>query len=212
MARKISGEEARLILKLRRSKFPIYTETQLFEEYNRQAVERGLNIIKSPVTLRNFLYDPSNMPMWYAAVYGMQAWKSKYSTIQKTELPQMRDALWYGDGTKVNLYYKNEAGKMCTTSVYEVMDAFSETLLGYDIAPNEAFDNQYRAYRMAIEFAGHKPYEIVTDNQGGHKKLVTQGFFDKICRLHKPTMPYNGPSKTIENVFGRFQQQVLHGV
>lgn len=212
VARKISGEEARLILKLRRSKFPIYTESQLFDEYNRQAVERGLNIIKSPVTLRNFLYDPSNMPMWYAAVYGMQAWKSKYSTIQKTELPQMRDALWYGDGTKVNLYYKNEAGKMCTTSVYEVMDAFSETLLGYDIAPNEAFDNQYRAYRMAIEFAGHKPYEIVTDNQGGHKKLVTQGFFDKICRLHKPTMPYNGPSKTIENVFGRFQQQVLHKI
>jgi len=212
VARKISGEEARLILKLRRSKFPIYTETQLFEEYNRQAVERGLNIIKSPVTLRNFLYDPAKMPMWYASVYGMQAWKSKYSTIQKTELPQMRDALWYGDGTKVNLYYKNEAGKMCTTSVYEVMDAFSETLLGYDIAPNEAFDNQYRAYRMAIEFAGHKPYEIVTDNQGGHKKLVTQGFFDKICRLHKPTMPYNGPSKTIENVFGRFQQQVLHEI
>lgn len=52
----------------------------------------------------------------------------------------MRDALWYGDGTKLNLYYRNEQGKMCTTGVYEVMDAYSETLLGYDIAPNENFD------------------------------------------------------------------------
>lgn len=210
--RKIGGEEARLILKLRRSKFPIYTETQLFEEYNRQAVERGLNIIKSPVTLRNFLYDPANMPLWYASVHGMQAWKGKYATIQKTALPQMRDSLWYGDGTKLNLYYKNEAGKMCTTSVYEIVDAYSETLIGFDVAANETFDSQYRAYRMAIETAGHKPYEIVTDNQGGHNKLAAQGFFDKICHLHKPTMPYNGQSKTIENVFGRFQQQVLHKI
>lgn len=212
VTRKIGGEEARLILKLRRSKFPIYTEAQIFTEYNRQAVERGLNIIKSPVTLRNFLLDPAIMPMWYGTVYGMQAWKSKYTTIQKTELPQMRDSLWYGDGTKLNLYYKNEAGKMCTTSVYEIVDAYSETLIGFDVAANETFDSQYRAYRMAIETAGYKPYEIVTDNQGGHNKLAAQGFFDKICRLHKPTMPYNGQSKTIENVFGRFQQQVLHKI
>ena len=210
--RKISEQEARIILKLRRSTFPIYTESQLFVEYNRQAVERGLNVIKSPVTLHNFLFEPSIMPLWYASVHGMQAWKAKYATIQKTELPSMRDSLWYGDGTKLNLYFKNEAGKMCTTSVYEVVDAYSEVLLGYDVAPNETFDSQYRAYRMAIEFSGHKPYEIVTDNQGGHAKLSAQGFFAKLCHLHKPTMPYNGQSKTIENVFGRFQAQVLHKI
>jgi len=210
VARKISGEEARLILKLRRSKFPIYTETQLFEEYNRQAVERGLNIIKSPVTLRNFLYDPANMPMWYGTVHGMQEWKKKYIKLMKTDLPTMRDALWYGDGTKLNLYYKNEQGKKCTTMVYEVVDAYSEVLLGFGIAPTENFRSQYEAYRMAIEVAGVCPYEMVHDNQGSHSKLASEGFFDKICRLNKPSMPYNPQSKTIENIFGRFQQQVLH--
>ena len=130
----------------------------------------------------------------------------------KTSLPQMRDALWYGDGTKLNLYYKNEQGKMCTTSVYEVMDAYSETLLGYDIAPNENFDSQYRAYRMAVETAGSRPYEIVTDNQGGHKKGDATGFFQRLTILHRPTMPYNGQSKTIESAFGRFQAQVLHAI
>lgn len=209
-ARIILPDEARLLLKLRRSIVPRYTEAQIFEEYNRQAVERGLNTIKSPTTVKNYLYDQAVMPMWYAAVYGMQKWKEKYCAKLKTKLPQMRDSLWYSDGTKLNLYYRDAKGKMCTTSVYEVMDAYSETFLGYDIAPKETFDSQYRAYRMAVEVAGVRPYEIVTDNQGGHSKLATQGFFQKICRLHKPTMPYNGQSKTIENAFGRFQQQILH--
>lgn len=211
-ARIILPEEARLLLKLRRSIVPRYTEAQIFDEYNRQAAMRELNTIKSLTTVKNYLNDPAVMPMWYAAVYGMQKWKAKYTSLLKTGLPQMRDSLWYGDGTKLNLYYKNEQGKMCTTNVYEVMDVYSETLLGYDIAPTETFDCQYRAYRMAIETAGNRPYEIVTDNQGGHSKLAAQGFFQKLTILHKPTMPYNGNSKTIENAFYRFQAQVLHKI
>lgn len=209
-ARVVVPEVARLLLKLRRSIVPRYTEAQIFDEYNRRAPKLGLNIIKSPTTVKNFLNDPAVMPMWYATVYGMQKWKEKYCGKLKTSLPQMRDSLWYSDGTKINLYYKNEQGKMCTTSVYEVMDAYSETFLGYDIAPHETFENQYRAFRAAIEFAGVRPYEIVTDNQGSHGKLASQGFFQRICRLYKPTMPYNGQSKTIESAFGRFQQQILH--
>ena len=211
-ARVVVPETARLLLKLRRSIVPRYTEAQIFEEYNRRAVELGLNIIKSPTTVKNYLNDPSVMPMWYAAVHGMQRWKSRYSSLLKTGLPQMRDVLWYGDGTKLNLYYRDGQGKMCTTSVYEVMDAYSETLLGYDIAPNENFKSQYRAYRMAVETAGSRPYEIVTDNQGGHKKGDATGFFRRLTVLHRPTMPYNGQSKTIENAFYRFQAMVLHRI
>ena len=188
-ARVVVPEVARLLLKLRRSIVPRYTEAQIFDEYNRQAVERGLNIIKSPTTVKNYLNDPAVMPMWYAAVHGMQKWKAKYTSLMKTSLPQMRDALWYGDGTKLNLYYRNEQGKMCTTGVYEVMDAYSETLLGYDIAPNENFDCQYRAYRMAVEVSGSRPYEIVTDNQGGHKKGNAAGFFQRLTTLRRSHNP-----------------------
>lgn len=209
---KIGVEESRLILKLRRSKLPIYTDAQIYEEYNRQAIERGLNPIKSMTTLRNFLNDPAIAPLWWGTVYGMQKFKARYSSLQKTSLPQMRDSLWYSDGTKLNLFYKNPEGKMCTTSVYEVMDAYSEVFLGYDIAPNEDFRTQYRAYRMAVQIAGHRPYEIVTDNQGGHTKLAADGFFKNICILHRPTMAYNGQSKTIESAFGRFQTQILHKI
>lgn len=208
-ARKIGEGEARLLLKLRRSKMPVLTGMELFNEYNRQAELRGLKTIKSPQTMENYLNDPAVIPLWYGAVHGMQAWKSKFATQLRTTLPTMRDSLWYSDGTKLNLYYRDEQGRMCTTMVYEVMDAYSEMFLGYDIAPGETFESQYRAFRMAVETAGHRPYEIVNDNQGGHKKLSAQGFFKKLCAVHRPTMPYNGQSKTIENAFGRFQQQVL---
>ena len=212
-ARKIGASEARLLLKLKRSRMPVYTDAQIFDEYNRLCIESGiLKPIKSLTTLRNYLNSPEVIPLWYSAVHGMQQWKAKFTTLMKTQLPTMRDSLWYSDGTKLNLYYRNSSGQMCTTSVYEVMDAYSEVLIGYDIAPNESFDSQYRAFRMAVETAGTRPFEIVNDNQGGHKKAAAQGFFDKIAGLRKPTMPYNGQSKTIESAFGRFQQQILHKI
>ena len=94
--------------------------------------------------------------------------------------------------------------------VYEVVDAYSEMLLGYAIGEAENFDLQYRAFRMAVETAGYRPYEIVTDNQGGQRSKVAQRFFSSICRVCRPTAPYNAQSKSIESLFGRLQQQVLH--
>lgn len=208
--RKIGASEARLLLKLKRSRVPVYTDRQIFDEFNRIALKLGFKVLKSSSSVRNFLYDPSVTPLWWDVVYGELEWKKKFSTLLKTERPGVRDAVWYSDGTKLNLYYKDTQGKMRTTSVYEVMDAYSEVLLGYDIAPGECFDSQYRAFRMAVETSKMKPYEIVNDNQGGHKKLAAQGLFARIAQFQRPTMPYNGQSKTIESVFGRFQQQILH--
>ena len=214
-ARRIGKKEGALLLKLKRSKFPQYTDEQLFEEYNRQARLRGLKTIKSPATAHNYLYAPEIMVWWYAAVYGEREFKNRYMPTFDTVLPSMPDSLWYSDGTKLNLYYKAYDERLKrwtarTTDVYEVMDACSEMFLGYHIGDGENFYTQYQAYRMALTQWKVKPYEIVTDNQGGHKKLESQGFFKKICRLHKTTMPHNGQSKTIESAFGRFQQQVLH--
>ena len=36
----------------------------------------------------------------------------RYGRKHKTELPPRRDSLWYGDGTKLNLYYKDENGNV----------------------------------------------------------------------------------------------------
>lgn len=209
-ALKITGDFLKLIVALKRSKVPVYTDAQLFEKANETAEERGWKPIRSLSGMKKWLNSPAVEPLWYDAVYGEQAARQRYGRKHKTALPTRRDTLWYGDGTKLNLYYRDEQGKVRTTQVYEVIDAMSEVLLGYCISDTEDYEAQYHAYRMAIQTSGHKPWEIVYDNQGGHKKLDSDGFIGKICRVHRPTQPYNGESKTIESVFGRFQAQVLH--
>ena len=222
-ARKIGPREGRILLRLRRSKFPVYTDMQIFDEFNRIVTERNaratreedkLKPVESPQTVINYLYKTGIKLWWYGVVHGGSAFKNEFMPQFDTKLPQMPNTLWYGDGTKLNLYYKdydkkNKRMVARTIDVYEVMDACSEVFLGYSFGA-ENFLTQYEAYRMALETWKIKPYEIVTDNQGGHKRPEAQAFFKKICHLHKTTMPHNGQSKTIESAFGRFQQQVMH--
>lgn len=210
---KITKEAGRQIIALRRSHIPVYTTQQVFDEFNRIAEKKGWKPLRSKSALIQYLERPEIKPLWYDAVYGEYAAKLLFARQQKTDMPIVRDALWYGDGTKLNLYYKSyEGGKLVkrTVQVYEVIDAYSETLLGYHISKTENFDAQYRAFRMAVETAGHKPFEIVTDNQGGQKNKVAKQFFSAICRVARTTAPYNAQGKSVESVFHRFQQQVLH--
>lgn len=181
---------------------------QLHMEYNLYAQQEGLKPVEEK-TIYNFIYDEEIMPLWYGHKFGELKYKEKYNYQQKTKLPTLRDSLWYSDGTKLNFFYLTEDGKMETISVYEVMDAYSEVLLGYHISKEENYQAQYSAYRMAIQFSGHKPYQIGFDNQGGHKKLEAGNFLNKIAHLTIKTQPYNGKSKTIENAFCRLQTQHL---
>lgn len=210
---KITKAGERQIIALRRSKTPVYTLAQLFEEYNGIAEKKGWKPLRSENSLRQFLERPDIKPQWYDAVYGELASKQIYSRHNKTLMPTMRDSLWYGDGTKLNLFYKDyEGGKLVvkTAFVYEVADAFNDTLLGYAIGKSENFDLQYKAFRMAVETSGHKPYEIVTDNQGAQTSKVAQAFFASITsHVSRTTSPYNPQSKTIERLFGEFQRQIL---
>ena len=207
---KITDEFGQLLIALKRCRVPVYTDAQLFEEANRQAEANGWKPLKSLSGMKRWLNSAAIMPLWYDAVHGEQAARQKFGRKHRTALPTKRDALWYGDGTKLNLYYQDENGKVRTTQVYVVIDAMSEVMLGWHISDTEDYEAQYHAYRMAIQTSKHKPYEIVHDNQGGHKKLDADGLFKKLCHVHRTTQPYNGESKTIEAVFGRFQQQVLH--
>lgn len=185
------------------------SEEHLFELYNQEAEARNWKTLRSVSTIRNFLFDPRVRHLWHGVRYGHVSSKQKFSLQHSTRLPSMRDSLWYSDGTKLNYFYLNEEGKVDTCSVYEVIDAYSEVLLGYHIAKTENSLSQYHAYKMAIRFAGCKPYQISYDNQGGHKKLETGNFLNKMAHLAIHTQPYNARSKTIESIFGRFQSQIM---
>lgn len=211
---KITPEGGRLLIALRRSRVPVYTLRQIFDEYNRRAERKGWKTLESINSVTSYLERPDVAPKWWAAVYGELSARQKFDRKQQTILPGVRDALWYGDGTKLNLYYKgrDKDGRLVkkTVMVYEVIDAYSEMLLGYSIGETENAELQRRAFRMAIETAGHKPFEIVTDNQGGQKTTDSLSFMSRICRISRRTAPHTPQAKTIESVFNRFQHEVLH--
>ena len=189
--------------------YKVATLAQMLDEYNEKAVQESWKTLKDEKTIYNYLYAPEVKSQWYGYRYGELKAKEKYTPQHSTKMPTLRDSLWYSDGTKLNLYYRDENGKMATCQVYEVMDAFSEVLLGYHISKTEDYQAQYFAYKMAVKTSGHRPYEIRFDGQGGHKKLVSGNFLSKLSHLAIRTQPYNGKSKTIESAFGRFQQQIL---
>lgn len=209
---KITGEGGMFLVMQKRRRVPVMSDKQILLEYNRVAPNYKWKKLNSVESVTNFLNAPENMQRWYDAVYGELKAYRKFGYKFKTNLPDKRDSLWYGDGTKLNLYYRAYEGSkwiMKTTQVYEVMDSYSEVFLGYHISDTESYTAQYNAYRMAVETARARPFEIVVDNQGGHKKLDNSGFMKRICRMQRNTAPYRPPAKTIEHAFGRFQDQVL---
>jgi len=182
---------------------------QLTAKYNLEADAKGWLKVKSEQTIHNFIYREDIQELWWGHRYGELKAKEKYSVQNKTFMPTMRDSLWYSDGTKLNYYYLTEDGKMETCTVYEVMDCYSEVMIGYHISKTEDYEAQFFSYKMALQTSGQKPYEIRYDNQGGHKKLQNGNFLGSVAHLSIPTMPYNGKSKTIESAFGRFQAEYL---
>ena len=208
----LTPDAVEYIIALKRSSTPVYNNRQIFEEFNRVAPDNGWKQLKSVDYITKILSQPETEQMWYDAVHGELKSNQRYSRKNQTEMASKRDALWYGDGTRLNLYYRSyEQGRgwvVKTMQVYEVIDAYSEVLLGYHISESEDYEAQYNAIRMAIQVSDCRPFEFVHDNQGGHKKIGS--WLDKIAHVHRPTAPYSGQSKTIESVFGRFQAEVLH--
>lgn len=189
---------------------PTVSYAILFLQYNKAASENGWKILKSQRSLEIYLNLPEVKAQWYGARHGFRKANTKYAYKMHTIKPTMRDTIWNGDGTKLNYYYLDEKNKMkadCT--VYEVIDEYSEVLLGYSIGKSEDFIIQYHAYKMAMQFSGHQPFQIKYDGQGGHKKLQTEGFMTKISRVGFKSQPYSPQSKKIESIFGRFQNQYL---
>ena len=209
---KITEEAGRFIIALKCSKVPVYNNAQILAKYNEGAPSRGWKTI-GPATLNSFLSRPEVEIQWKSSVIGDTRAKMQYTRMNSTILPTLPNALWYGDGTRLNLFYKSYKDgryQLATLNVYEVIDAASEVFLGCYISNTESFETCYEATRNALEFAGCKPYEYVTDNQGGTKRADAKGWLSKVAVCFRTTAPHQAPAKTIESVFGRFQAQVLH--
>lgn len=63
---KITPEGGRLLVALRRSRIPVYTLRQIFEEYNRRAEQKGWKTLESMNSVTAYLDRPDIAPKWWA--------------------------------------------------------------------------------------------------------------------------------------------------
>lgn len=166
----------------------------------------------SASAIKEFLHSPDTVQLWYMGRHGETAYKAKFGDRLTLQLPHYRDAMWCSDGTKLDLWYfdKNTPGNMAAKlNFYVVIDVFSECILGWHAdEAAESSDMIYRASKMALQHAEHKPYQWLYDGQGGHK-LMKQFFDNAVAGAHFASRPRSPQGKSVEQLFNRFQQQVL---
>lgn len=205
---KISASAGQYLIALKQSRMPVYGMSEIYELYNRVALNEGWKPLESIDYLRRWYHRPEVKILWQGTQLGEHEVYKLAGYKHQTVMPTRRNSLWYIDGTKLNLYYNNQ-GKLDSVVVVEVIDAATDLLLGYAIGKTECFDLVYRAVRMALAFANEQPYELVHDNQGGQTGKIAKEWLDRVSLHHRTTQPNRAQSKTIENLFGRLQREEL---
>ena len=210
-SRTITEEMGRRILALKRSADPVYSIDMIWRQINDEAPARGWRPLRSKASIVAFLQRTK--AQWLDAEIGDTRAKMVLNRLHSTVLPTAPNARWEGDGTKVNLYYRTYVDgetRMATLNVYEIVDVASEAMLGRAYGAREDFPMFYNALRNAAEHTGVLPYELVNDNQSSARTEQAREWLSRFAHVARTTAPHNGPSKTIESIFGRFQDQVLH--
>ena len=216
---KITEKAGKLLIALKRSRNPVFTDRQIFERYNEVEIpEHNAGVshpedmwkpLKSLRSLVRWFNRPEIVQKWFDAVYGEPAARQRFDTIISTDLAGCRDARWEGEGSRLNLYYRDESGKIDTCTVYEVIDTYSEALLGYWISDRENCWQQYHAFRMGR--TEHAPEALRDSNRQpeGRKNEKDAG----VRESHQPYCP-PGKSKqsAVENHRKRFGQIPATGV
>lgn len=206
---KITEEAGLYILGLKRNRNDVLTNGQLLDEYNATCDQLGYKPI-TLTTLTGWLNEPRTKQLWLDVEQGEVAANKEFTRLQHTYMPTRRNSVWEGDGTRLNLYYCNSEGNLDTIDVYLVIDVATKMWLGWSYGKGETFEMAQKAFRMALERAGERPYQIKTDNQGALVSARGKKLLEDIALMRSNSAPYRSSSKMIENEIGDFQQLELH--
>lgn len=182
------------------------------QRYLKVAQELGFRSDISGEAFKHRLSQPHIHQLISLKRYGKKAVRSKTGQTFKIVPPIYSDDFWQGDGTAIDLAFRNEEGKLGMATVYIVIDVLSECILGYSLRNGlnkENWEMQMEAYRAAVRKTNSKPYQLKYDNQGGHKKGEAKRFYDNLASVHFPSRAYRSSSRRVEGVFGRLQKQIL---
>ncbi|MBS2100422.1 integrase catalytic domain-containing protein [Carboxylicivirga linearis] len=161
-------------------------------------------------TVKQYLNTPKVKKVWYYARHGKLAADNDIQPLINRDTPSFPDALWSLDGTTMQLYYRDENGKIKSDLyVYFVTDANSTAIVGYSVAFAETAGMVEDAIRDAVIKHEYKPYQMQYDNSSANVAVAVRNLMSNMSRVHFPCEPYKGRSKYVESIIGHFQQQVL---
>lgn len=161
--------------------------------------------------IQNFLMKPENERIWLMARDGKEAWTNRFGhSIKKNKETLFPNAHWAIDGTKLDtIHYKDNSNKMgADMNIDVVIDVYSEKILGWSLSESETYVDHFKALKMAVNTAGAKPYLFTYDAQSGHRTKKMQELYSKVANSHYHHK-VGRKSNPIEQVFNRFQQQVI---
>lgn len=187
------------------------TIVQVHEAYVRKMVSNGYPALTEQA-IEYYLKKPAIKPIWTLARHGKDTYKKQYEHHLKLRKPSFSNAMWSIDGTKLDVYYLDDNKRVSKLRIDVVIDVYSEKILGYHVSESETHIDHYKAFKMAVKATQIKPFQLSYDNQSAHKSDLMQRFYDNLIAeggTHFPTRAYAKGGNPIEQLFGRFQKQVL---
>lgn len=179
-------------------------------EYNSKALDMGLPMVTVDA-IKQHLNDPKYKRIWYYHQHGKIEGDLEFRSEATRREVSRPDALWSIDGTTMQLYYRDEAGKIKSDLyTYFIADTHSGAIIGHAIGFTETSGLVTEALQKAVNFRNYIPYQLQYDNSSANVSGVVSGLMNNMTRVHFGCRPYSGQSKYIETFTGHFQQQVLH--
>lgn len=191
-----------------------YSIPELWKIYEENRSKTGFPRL-SDSAIQNFLMKPEIERIWLQPRDGKDAYINRFGhSIKKDKATLFPNAHWAIDGSKLDaIHYRVDGNKMGAEMNYDmVIDIHSEKILGWSFSETENHVDHFVATRMAVNTAGAKPYLFTYDAQSGHKTKKMQDLYSRLIATggthyhHK----VGRKSNPIEQIFDRFQQQVVN--
>ena len=184
---------------------------QIAQDLNIVAERTGMKTV-SRETIRAYLRRPELANRIAYDRVGKMEWINEKMFSITREGASVPDALWWIDGTPVELfYYDKESKSLKRLELITVIDDYSKCIVGYAIGPENS-DNVYRAVKSAVKFRGTIAHQITSDKGAALQSKVIQEWFKILfgdAYGHTPSTAGLARAKIIEPYQARFRQQFL---
>lgn len=188
-----------------------FTYREIHYKLNQWAIIKGVSEI-SISAIKNVITDPIVQNECKPFRNGSE-WSKLYLDPYKTRSEvQKNGELWEMDGSRLQIAYINNEGKIAFLWCFVVMDVHSRKIVGYSYGDSENHKGVIDALKNAIATTNYVPQEILIDNGSCYKHQtfkqleLRMKIYGTYFRRHLPGSPRD--KGHIERFFSTFQTTI----